>query len=92
MWTRRHSENKKTVQTHDDFYSRKKQGSGDNKSYALIFDEAFSVFLDLCPLWGPGEASESCLGCGSGAYLKVCMSSLCGSSSPLPSAGRSKRF
>lgn len=92
MWTERHSQNKNTVQTHDDFYSRKNQRCGGNKTYALISDEAFSVFLSLpalkwarlplqYPLLGPVEASASHLGCSSGAYLKVSMGSLCGSCS-----------
>lgn len=73
MWTKRHSQNKNAVQTHDDFYSRETQGSEDNKTYALISDEAFSVFLGLPalkwarlplphPLLGPVEASAKSLG------------------------------
>lgn len=83
MWTEIHSQNKNIIQTHDDFIAGKKsQGSEDNKTSTLIFDEARSVSLCLpvlkwprlpllCPLLGPVEASAGCLGCGFGAHLEV---------------------
>lgn len=104
MWTEIHSQNKNIVRTHDDFIAGKKsQGSEDNKTSTLTFDEACSVSLCLhvlkwsrlhllCPLLGPIEASASGLGCGSGAYLKVSKGSHVSATVCLRQEERSKHF